>query len=106
MEFTTDMGMSARSEGKRMSRTGDTVADDRPTAELVEFAVRWRHYGGGPDDEIYTHFGLTPTEYFERVLRHLDAENPGELSDPTVEKIRQVSRHRMWLSPVPSRMFG
>ena len=60
-------GFGLRSFGQRsnavlISRIGAaSYARDR---EMVQFAKVWAPYGGGPDEDIFVRFGVTPREYF------------------------------------------
>lgn len=35
---------------------------------MVEFAIRWLPFGGGPRGEIFLEFGLSERGYYERLL--------------------------------------
>ncbi|WP_157186778.1 hypothetical protein [Nocardia jiangxiensis] len=34
---------------------------------MVEFFIRWSHFGGGPEEDIMTKFGITKSAYVERL---------------------------------------
>jgi len=40
---------------------------DRFDREILEYVRSWRPYGGPPEDEVLTEFGLTPSQLVERV---------------------------------------
>ena len=48
------------------TRFGAGFTSDR-ASELVEFAVTWRHWGGGEASDIFVQFGISAQEYFERL---------------------------------------
>ena len=35
--------------------------------ELLEYAMTWRHWGGGHAEEIFVQFGISSAEYFTRL---------------------------------------
>ena len=36
--------------------------------QMVTFAFRWMPFGGSADDEIFTLFGVTPVQFYLRVI--------------------------------------
>ncbi|MCF8786225.1 MULTISPECIES: DUF3263 domain-containing protein [Rhodococcus] len=42
------------------------------TTAIVDFAQKWRHWGGGSDADIFVEFGLTPAQYFRRLQQILE----------------------------------
>ena len=42
--------------------------------------MKWRHWGGGDDEDIYVHFGITAREYYLRVRRLLNSLAARDLS--------------------------
>lgn len=52
-------------------------------AAMLEFAVKWRHWNGGPDEDIFVVFGIPPEEYFHRLRRLLTKHRWNQL-DPRV----------------------
>lgn len=64
---------------------------------LVEYEAAWYRHGGGADLDIWDRFGLSPREYFARVLGALDTHG-GHLQPATVAGIRSVARRRLWLA--------
>lgn len=62
---------------------------------LLAFAVSWREYGGGSDEDIYVEFGLPSQVYFERLMQVIDSPGAANLDDTTREKVRQVCADRM-----------
>ncbi|MFE5708274.1 DUF3263 domain-containing protein [Rhodococcus koreensis] len=45
------------------------------TAAILAFATKWRHWGGGPTEDIFVEFGLTAPQYFERLHQLLRNRN-------------------------------
>ncbi|WP_280295675.1 DUF3263 domain-containing protein [Nocardia abscessus] len=64
-------------------------------ADLLEFALVWRHWGGGSDADIFVEFGISPGEYFSRLRALIDR---GALAwQPTgiVHQIREICQRRI-----------
>jgi hypothetical protein len=53
---------------------------DRDEHDLLVFAIQWLPYGGGPVDEIFIQFGMTPQRFRERlqdiIIRHQSRIHP------------------------------
>ena len=67
---------------------------DRET-DIIDFARRWRHWGGGSESDIFVEFGLTSREYFQRLEALV---NRGALANQPVEirrEIRDICRARL-----------
>ncbi|QIX52636.1 DUF3263 domain-containing protein [Rhodococcus sp. DMU1] len=41
--------------------------------EMLAFATKWRHWGGGPDEDIFVRFGITSQQFFHRLREILTA---------------------------------
>ncbi|WP_257226530.1 DUF3263 domain-containing protein [Rhodococcus opacus] len=66
--------------------------------ELLEFARRWKHWGGGPEGDIFVTFGLSAQEYFRRVHGLLDTIaarylTPTETQDLKTICLARLGRH-------------
>ena len=48
---------------------------DRFDRDILEFVRSWAPYGGPPSDEVLAEFGLTPSQFAERVDLIISAEN-------------------------------
>ncbi|MDI9974163.1 MULTISPECIES: DUF3263 domain-containing protein [Rhodococcus] len=48
-------------------------------ADILAFATRWRHWGGGSWSDIFVEFGISPEKYFRRLARILDSVMAREL---------------------------
>ncbi|RYF50314.1 MAG: DUF3263 domain-containing protein [Comamonadaceae bacterium] len=35
--------------------------------DIIDFALTWRHWGGGSDSDIFVEFGISSREYFQRL---------------------------------------
>lgn len=46
--------------------TAQNIAFERAD-EMIDFAVTWRHWGGGSPEEIFVRFGISVHEYFARL---------------------------------------
>lgn len=67
-------------------RRGESRAATPPGSDkqMVAFAHRWMPYGGTADDEILVEFGLTPTQFYLRVIEILEKRDvPGHSVPPT-----------------------
>lgn len=65
---------------------------------MLEFELRWFDAGGGPEHEIRERFGVSPPEFFGRLLDVLEAGPPSEISPRVVEIMKGVARRRRWLA--------
>ena len=63
--------------------------------EMVQFAKVWAPYGGGPDEDIFVTFGLTPREYFTRLTTLLPLLPAGELTPSQLRTIRTLCAERL-----------
>lgn len=67
----------------------------RPTekARILGFALQWQHYGGGSNEDIYVNFGLSPRQYFMRLLRIL--RGPTELEIRVISELNELCASRL-----------
>jgi len=67
----------------------------RPTekARMLSFALQWQHYGGGSNEDIYVNFGLSPKQYFIRLLRIL--RSPTELDIRVISELNELCVSRL-----------
>jgi hypothetical protein len=65
--------------------------------DLLEFELRWFEHGGGPAEEIAVAFGMTPQEFFGRILAFVEHNPPAPYRATVVEAIKSVARKRLWL---------
>jgi hypothetical protein len=72
-----------------------SAAHDPRKREIIEFAKVWAPYGGGPDEDIFVTFGLTPQEYFTRLAALLATVPTGELSPSQLRTIRTLCAARL-----------
>ncbi|KXX59930.1 DUF3263 domain-containing protein [Rhodococcus sp. ACS1] len=63
-------------------------------ADLLAFAVKWRHWGGGSRSDIFVEFGISPDQYFRRLARILDGVKARELAPDVREELRTICRAR------------
>ncbi|MGW6335726.1 DUF3263 domain-containing protein [Nocardia rhamnosiphila] len=54
-----------KAPGERSRRTSEPPVERN--REIIEFALVWRHWGGGSDSDIFVEFGIPPREYFRRL---------------------------------------
>ncbi|QYB00392.1 DUF3263 domain-containing protein (plasmid) [Rhodococcus sp. USK10] len=64
-------------------------------ADILAFAVKWRHWDGGSPSDIFVEFGIAPDEYFRRLARLLTSVNARKLAFDVREDLRRVCRARL-----------
>ncbi|WP_241385022.1 DUF3263 domain-containing protein [Rhodococcus sp. CH91] len=64
-------------------------------AAMLAFAVKWRHWNGGPDEDIFVAFGITPEEYFHRLRRLLTKHRWNQLDPQILEQLVQICDERL-----------
>ena len=67
----------------------------RPTEKtrMLSFALQWQQYGGGSNEEIYVNFGLSPMQYFMRLLRIL--RSPTDLDMSVISELNAICTSRL-----------
>lgn len=70
---------------------------------MVDFAVRWLQWNGGPDTEIFIRFGIGSDEYYQRLTTAI--ENDSRLLSTCVRTcgvcaVRSRRRGRFARTPV------
>lgn len=63
-------------------------------ADIIAFAVRWRHWGGGDSSDIFVEFGISQDQYFRRLARILGSVRARELSPDVREELWAICRAR------------
>ena len=63
-------------------------------ADILAFATRWRHWGGGSRSDIFVEFGISPEEYFKHLARILDSVLARELALEVLRPRRRRGRRR------------
>jgi hypothetical protein len=71
----------------------------RPTekARMLSFALQWQHYGGGSNEDIFVNFGLSPRQYFMRLLRILRSST--ELDIGAISELNALCISRLDTEP-------
>lgn len=64
-------------------------------AAILAFAVKWRHWNGGPDEDIFVAFGITPEEYFHRLRRLLTMHRWNQLDPRVLEQLVRICDERL-----------
>ncbi|TJZ76054.1 DUF3263 domain-containing protein [Rhodococcus oryzae] len=54
---------------------------------LLAFALKWRHWGGGSAGDILVEFGITPTDYFQRLRDYLHSGAAPKLPEHVVHQL-------------------
>jgi hypothetical protein len=72
------------------------------TRLMLDFALSWRRFGGGPDEDIMVRFGLTAPEYFRRLEAVVKAGHHN-LDEQTATELMKVCRRRQWTSRTEPR---
>jgi hypothetical protein len=52
--------------------------------DMLDFAIKWRFWGGGPAEDIFVQFGLTPANYYlhlDEIVASVQNELPPKLFD-------------------------
>lgn len=63
---------------------------------MVDFALRWLPYGGGPAEDIIVGFGLSPREFFARLDSLLRGPAcPQHLDPRTVAALQKMCSRRL-----------
>ncbi|WP_032364623.1 hypothetical protein [Rhodococcoides fascians] len=74
--------------------------DDR---DMLDYAIRWVNSGGGPDTEIFAHFGVPGRVFYRNVLSTLERSTASQretlgVSSILAARIAAVARRRIWIS--------
>lgn len=62
---------------------------------MLAFAVKWRHWNGGPDEDIFVSFGITAEEYFHRLRRLLTKHRWNQLDPQILEQLVRICDERL-----------
>ena len=57
--------------------------------------MKWRHWGGGDDEDIFVQFGLNTCQYFLRVRKLLSTPAAAALSPDEKAHLRQICFTRL-----------
>jgi hypothetical protein len=63
-------------------------------ADILTFAVKWVHWGGGSPSDIFVEFGISPGMYIRRLARVLDSIGARDLELDVREDLRKICRAR------------
>ncbi|TJZ76055.1 hypothetical protein FCG67_18755 [Rhodococcus oryzae] len=66
-----------------------------PDQQIMNFALKWRHWGGGSAGDIFIEFGLTPVEFFRRLEAFLNAGAANHLPTDVAQQLRNICRGRL-----------
>ncbi|WP_016692330.1 DUF3263 domain-containing protein [Rhodococcus rhodochrous] len=64
-------------------------------AAMIDFAVKWRHWNGGPDEDIWVTFGITPENYFHRLRGLLTKHRWNQLEPHILEQLVRICDERL-----------
>ncbi|MFX1760745.1 DUF3263 domain-containing protein [Rhodococcus sp. As11] len=64
-------------------------------AATLDFAVKWRHWNGGPDEDIWVTFGIAPEEYFHRLRGLLTAHRWNRFEPHILEQLVRICDERL-----------
>ena len=62
------------------STSASDVGGSTFAREALEYALKWRHWGGGDDEDIFVHFGISSHEYYVRISALLNTRAVWNLS--------------------------
>ncbi|MEE2030668.1 DUF3263 domain-containing protein [Rhodococcus chondri] len=69
-------------------------------AAMLAFALKWRHWNGGPDEDIFVAFGITSQEYFHRLRVLLTKHRWNQLEPKTLEQLVRICDERIHTAEV------
>lgn len=67
---------------------------DAQMAAMLEFARRWRPFGGC-DEQIFPDFGVTAPVFYKRVLAHIQARGTFEVSVSEAESLAKFCTEKL-----------
>ncbi|MFD6858711.1 DUF3263 domain-containing protein [Rhodococcus sp. NPDC060086] len=67
----------------------------RDEAAMLAFALKWRHWNGGPDEDIFVEFGITPPEFFHRLRVLLTRDRWNRLDPEILDQLVKVCDERI-----------
>jgi hypothetical protein len=76
--------------GRFKRQTPHEIDDD-----IVAFAMRWRHWGGGSAEDIFVQFGMSSDQYFRRLYSRLETVSVRVVSRAEAEQLRAICRKRL-----------
>lgn len=62
---------------------------------MLAFALKWRHWNGGPDEDIFVEFGITPPEFFHRLRVLLTRDRWNRLDPVILDQLVKVCDERI-----------
>lgn len=62
---------------------------------MLAFALKWRHWNGGPDEDIFVEFGITPPEFFHRLRVLLTRDRWNRLDPEILDQLVKVCDERI-----------
>lgn len=69
----------------------------RDAFAMIDFLRRWRHYGGGSTEDIFTEFGLPADTFFTRLATILETDPPENVTSSDKVAMLQICRQRLRL---------
>jgi hypothetical protein len=64
-------------------------------AAMLEHAIKWRHWNGGPDEDIFVEFGISAPQYFQRIRRILTGSGRAAVDAAVVAELMDVCNRRV-----------
>lgn len=77
-----------------MTRT-KSCSDELIISRMLDFVIRWRHWGGGPDEDIFIEFGVTPRVFFGRIQANLGSDVAARHGKEAVAQLESICRIRL-----------
>lgn len=62
---------------------------------MLAFAVKWRHWNGGPGEDIFVEFGIGPTQFFHRLRQLLTDDRRIKLTPHLIEELLNICGSRL-----------
>jgi hypothetical protein len=63
--------------------------------DILAFALKWRHWGGGSAEDILVEFGLSPADYFQRLQTRVEDVATEPLPPEIVHQLTSICRTRL-----------
>lgn len=99
-----DLHRAQRSRHRPLQTPAAHPSEHSPSdaQEALAFAMKWRHWGGGDDEDIFVQFGLNTCQYFLRVRKLLSTPAAAALSPDEKAHLRQICFTRLHDGGLPT----
>lgn len=73
----------------------NSCSDEFILNHMLDFVIMWRHWGGGPDEDIFIEFGVAPRVFFRRIQANLGSDVAVRYGKETVAQLESICRTRL-----------